>query len=165
METPNVHFDGELMHQITPCMPISKTSSHHVVRDSSDGHMVFSIGDSGELFLLRPNGFNGQYSLLDLRLCLGVPAAIKIAAFAVSQDSERQISLAFVAAGDNNKSENQLWVLKPQAAALFEALDDKSELALIVIQGEGTKKNVRIEKLFLVRAADSPVFFLLAEFP
>ena len=147
----NIHCDGELMHQLTSCMPIGGTQGHHVVRDLSIGHMIFSIGDSGELFLLRPDGFNARYSLLDLRPCLGISTSTtKVTALAVSQDSDRQVFIAFVTESDNSKRENRLWVLSPQSPAVYLGLGAEDNLTSAIIRGQAARKNARLEKLLYV---------------
>ncbi|KAK0542920.1 hypothetical protein OC846_006589 [Tilletia horrida] len=140
---PNVRFDGELMHQMVPCMPLSCSRGHCIARGFECSHLVFAVGKDGELWLLRPDGFNGQYSLLDLRPAFGLATSVHINALAVSQDIDDRIYIAFAYAG------NKLHVLKPLIPEFLEGLSTSSDLTSKLLSGGTALPNGVIEKLYI----------------
>ncbi|KAG8963568.1 hypothetical protein FRC03_002823 [Tulasnella sp. 419] len=143
-----VTFDGELMHQIIPAMPISGNHSFHVVHGSESGHLLFSVGDSGQLFLFKPDGTNGQYSLLDIGARLGLPKSSTLSTLAVTQDTNKTIHVAFVVSGDSDNHPSRIFVVRPTQPSQWENLEASSDISSWVLQGE-LDQMLRTDRLYL----------------
>lgn len=152
-----VSFDGELMHQIVPALPISGSHAFHVVRDSGPGHLLFSIGNSGQLFLLRPNGTNGQYSLLDIGARLGLAHGSVVSTLAVTQDSQLALYIVFAVAGQSDNDPSRIFVIRPTMPNEWQQLSSDLDISSWLLQGE-FESNLWVTQLYLgpVRGDDMP---------
>lgn len=145
-----VTSNGELMQQIVSSMPISGTHSIHPVRTSGSGHLLFSIGDQGELFILKPDGTNGQCSLLNVGHCLGLSNSDSVSALAVSQDAANNVFVAFVVAGKSQKVANQIYVVSPKTPAEWSTVTASSSVSSWLLVG-ASNPMMKVEHLYLVR--------------
>ncbi|KAJ1303722.1 hypothetical protein OPQ81_008146 [Rhizoctonia solani] len=143
----NVSFEGELMHQIVSAMPISGNHSFHVVRGSASKHLLFSIGDTGQLYLIRPDDSMGRCSLIDIGTLFGIPRTSVISALAVTQSSDLSIYIAFTVDGPSKDSVPEIKVVRPTQPSEWESISN-TDISTWLLSGESDSK-LRTYKLYL----------------
>ncbi|CCO29718.1 hypothetical protein RSOLAG1IB_05970 [Rhizoctonia solani AG-1 IB] len=143
----NVTFDGEFMHQIVPAMPISSRNSFHAVRGSNNKQILFSIGDAGQLFLIRPDDSVGRCLLTDIGALLGIPKTSTISALAVTQSNDMRIFVTFSVIGQPEIGSSEIHVVRPTHPNEWESLDG-TDISAWLLHGEVDPK-VGAYKLFL----------------
>ena len=98
-----VFFHAEFMKQIVPSVPISHAQDFHVVRDEQFRPIIFSIATDRSIFVLLPNGMDGQTSLLPLGPLFGLSSTSLVSSMFALQDKDLSIYLTFIVDGETVK--------------------------------------------------------------
>ena len=136
------------MKQIVPSVPISHAQDFHVVRDEQFRPIIFSIATDRSIFVLLPNGMNGQTSLLPLGPLFGLSSTSLVSSMFALQDKDLSIYLTFIVDGETVKDPSTIYVVRPSRPAEWLAAITDSKLAPSLLKDASTEKRL-VKKLYL----------------
>ncbi|KAJ7430440.1 hypothetical protein B0H11DRAFT_942767 [Mycena galericulata] len=116
----NISFDSAFMKQIMPStlLPLSYAKEFYAVHDETSRPIIFSIGSTGTLFILRPGqGVNGSNSLLNLTKLFGLPGTAVVSHLSVLQGTDNKIYISFAVQGAKTGGASSIHVVRPKMPA------------------------------------------------
>ncbi|KAJ7730390.1 hypothetical protein DFH07DRAFT_173794 [Mycena maculata] len=150
----NVSFDSAFMKQIMPSklLPLSYAKEFYAVHDETSRPIIFSIGSTGTLFILRPGrGVNGSNSLLNLTKLFGLPGTAVVSHLSVLQGTDNKIFITFAVQRAKTGDVSSIYVVRPKMPAEWIAADT-SKLAEWLIPDNSNRKCV-VKRLYTAGAA------------
>ncbi|KAL8992487.1 MAG: hypothetical protein Q9169_007066 [Polycauliona sp. 2 TL-2023] len=145
----------ELMQNACPAGPLSLQGKFHVVEDTHDEHMIFSIDKRGSLCLVV-KGAHGHNELINLSASFDLSDGSRITALAVTRSRQSLIHLAF-AVGKADGFDD-LYVVRPMPAEPRAWLDAAAVRSGLYV---GQQSKITISDILMGNGND----WLNAEYP